>query len=101
MTGAVMHLAQVTRYDILYVVNKLVYVQARESSHGGGQASVYDLAWSTDFSVTCKQDGFGLAAFSDAIWGKHPDNVRSVSSYIVMLANALIRFKVARQGLTA
>ena len=34
ITGAVMYLVQVIRYDILYAV----HVQARESSHGGGQA---------------------------------------------------------------
>ena len=47
------------------------------------------------------QDGFRLAAFSDANWGNYPDNGRSTSAYIVMLANALISFKVGLQGLTA
>ena len=56
---------------------------------------------STDFSIACKQAGFRLAAFSDANWDNNPDKGRSMSSYIVMLANAPISFKVAVQGLTA
>ena len=59
------------------------------------------LAGSTDFSITYKQGGFRLTAFSDANWGNDPDNGRSTSSYIVMLANAPISFKMGLQGLTA
>ena len=59
------------------------------------------LAGSTDFSITYKQGGFRLAAFSGANWGNNPDNGRSTSSYIVMLANTPISFKVGLQGLTA
>ena len=59
------------------------------------------LAGPTEFSITYKQGGFRLAAFSDANWGNNFDNGRSTSSYIVMLANAPISFKVGLQGLTA
>ena len=45
--------------------------------------------------------GFKLTAFSDANWGNNPDNGKSMSSYIVMLANAPISFKVGLEGLTA
>ena len=50
------------------------------------------LAESTDFSVTYKQGGFRLVAFSDANWGNNPNKGRSTSSYIVMLVNAPISF---------
>ena len=59
------------------------------------------MAGFTDLSITYKQGSFTLAAFSDADWGKNLDHGRSTSSYIVMLVNAPISFKVALQGLTA
>ena len=59
------------------------------------------LARSTDFFNTYRQGGFKLAAFSDTNWGKNPDNGKSTSSYIVMLANGPISFWVGFQDLTA
>ena len=77
------------------------YVQAHEGPHGGAQESlVRDSIGSTDFSITYKQGSFRLSAFSDANWGSNPNNGRSTSSYIVMLANAPISFKVGLQRLT-
>ena len=59
------------------------------------------LVGSTDFFIAYKQGDFRVASFSDANWGNNPDNGWSTSSYIVMLANAPISFKVGLQGLTA
>ena len=59
------------------------------------------LVESTDFSIIYKQGGLRLAIFSDANWDNNPNNGRSTSSYIVMLANVPIKFKVGLQGLTA
>ena len=42
-----------------------------------------------------------MTAFSDANWGNNPDNGKSMSSYVVSLANAPVSFKVGLQGLTA
>ena len=53
-----------------------------------------------DFAITYKKDGFKLTAFSDANWGNNPDNGKSMSSYVVFLANAAVSFKVGLQGLT-
>ena len=58
------------------------------------------LAGSADFSITYKQGGFRLAVFSDSNWGISPINGRFTSSYIVMLSNAQISFKVGLQKLT-
>ena len=103
ITGAVMYLAQVTRYDILYAVNQLARAMSKPAKAHMRTAKhlLRYLAGSTDFSITYKQGSFRLAAFSDANWGNNPDNGRSTSSYIVMLANAPISFKVGLQGLTA
>ena len=58
------------------------------------------LVGSTDFFIAYKQGDFSVALFSDANWGNNPDNGWSTPSYIVMLANAPISFKVGLQGLT-
>ena len=54
-----------------------------------------------DFIITYKQRGFNLdlEAFSDADWGKNPDNAKSMSSYTVFLPNTPTSFKVGLQGL--
>ena len=59
------------------------------------------LVGSTNFFIAYKQGDFRVASFSDANWGNNPDNGWSTSSYIVMLANAPISFKMGLQGLTA
>ena len=103
VTGAVMYLAYVTRYDILYAVNQLTKAMSKPAkAHMGAAKHVLRyLAGSTDFSITYKKGDFRLAAFSHANWGNNPDNGRSTSQYIVMLSNAPISFKVGLQGLTA
>ena len=92
-----------TRYDILYAVNQLARAMSKPAkTHIGATKHLLRyLAGSTDFSITYKQGGFRVAACSDANCGNNPDNGRSTSSYIVMLANAQIGFKVGLQGLTA
>ena len=103
ITEAAMFLAQVTRYDILYAVNQLARAMSKPAKADMETAKhlLRYLAGSTDFSIIYKQGGFRLAAFSDANWGNNPDNGRSTSSYIMMLANALISSKAGLQGLTA
>ena len=58
------------------------------------------LARSADFSITYKQGGFRLAVFSDSNWVISSINGRFMSSYIVMLSNAQVSFKVGLQELT-
>jgi len=59
------------------------------------------LAGSTDFKIVCKKGGFKLTAFSDSNWANNPDNGKSTSCYIMMLARAPISFKSGLQSLTA
>ena len=59
------------------------------------------LAGSTGFSIIYKQGGFKLTTFSSANWGTNPDSGKSTSSYIIMLSNGPISFKVGIQELTA
>ena len=81
ITGAAMYLAQVCRYDILYTVNQLARVMSKPSKAHMGAAKhlLRYLAGSTDSSITFKQGGLKLTAFSDANWGANPDNGKSTS----------------------
>ena len=103
VTGAAMYLAQVCRYDILYTINQFASAISKPSKVHMGAAKhlLRYLAGSIDFSITYKQGGFKLTAFSDANWGVNPDHGKSTSSCIIMLSNGPISFKVGIQGLTA
>ena len=56
------------------------------------------LAGTVDFAITYKQGGFKLTAFSDANWGNNPDNGKSMSSYIVFLANSPVSSRWGCRG---
>ena len=98
-----MYLAQVSRYNILYAVNQLARTMSKPSkSHMGVAKHVLRyLAGSVNFPITYRRGGFKLTTCTDANWGGSPDNGKSTSSYIVMLANSPISFKVGLQSLTA
>ena len=103
IAGALMYLAQVSRYDILYAVYQLARVMSKPSkAHMGAAKHVLRyLAGSVNFPITYKRGGFKLTTYTDANRGGNPDNGKSTSSYIVMLANGPISFKVGLQSLTA
>ena len=103
ITGSVMYLGQVTRYEILYAVNQLARAISKPSKAHIAAAKhlLRYLAGTIDFAITYKQSGFKLTEFSDANWGNNPDNGKSMSSYIVFLATAPVSFKVGLQKLTA
>ena len=95
-----MYLGQVTRYD---AVNQLARAMSKPSKAHMAAAKhlLRYLAGTVDFAITYKQGGFKLTAFSDANWGNNPDNGKSMSSYIVFLANARGSVKIGMHGLTA
>ena len=80
-----MDLAQVYRYDILYTVNQLARAMSQpfKAHMGATKHLLRCLVGSIDFSITYKQGGFKLTAFSDTNWGANPDNGKSTSSYII------------------
>ena len=65
ITGVVIYLAQVTRYDVLYTVNQLARAMSKlaKAHMGAAKHLLCYLAGSTDFSITYKQGGFQLSAF--------------------------------------
>ena len=102
-TGSVMYLEQVSRDDILYVVNQLARTMFKPSKAHMVAAKhlLRYLAGTVDFAITYKQGGFKLTAFSDANGDNNAENGQSIFSYIAFLANAPVSFKVGLQGLTA
>ena len=95
-----MYLGQVTRYDILYAVNQLARAMSKPSKAHMAAAKhlLRYLAGTVDFAITYKQGGFKLTAFSDANWGNNPDNGKSMSSYIVFLANSPVSSRWGCRG---
>ena len=103
VTGSVMCLGQVTRYDIGYAVNQLARAMSKSSKAHMAAAKhlLRYLAGTRNFAITYKRGGFKLTAFSDANWSNSPDNRKSTSSYIAFLSDGPVSFKVGLQGLTA
>ena len=103
ITGSVMYLAQITRYDVMYAVYQLARAMSKPSKAHMGAAKqlLRYLAGTTDFSIVYKRGGFKLSAFSDANWGNNPDNGKSTSAYLVIMSKAPISFKSEIQILTA
>ncbi|CAM9119850.1 unnamed protein product [Ascophyllum nodosum] len=98
-----MYLAQVSRYEVLYAVNQLARIMSKTSKAHMGVAKhlLRYLAGSVSFPITYKRGGFKLTIYTDANWGGNPNNDKSTSSYIVMLAHGPISFKVGLQSLSA
>ncbi|CAB1113312.1 unnamed protein product [Ectocarpus sp. CCAP 1310/34] len=98
-----MYIAQVLRYDIMYATGHLARPMAKPSKVHTVTAkqTLRYLAGTIDFSITYKKGGFKLATFSDSNWANNPDNGKSTSSYLTMLANAPMSFRSGLQGLTA
>ena len=98
-----MYLAQVTRYDILFSVNQLARAMSKPSNARMGAVKhvLRYLAGTINFEITYKKGGFTPTAFWDANLGNNPDNGKSMSSYIVMMSNGPVSFKVGLQGITA
>ena len=98
-----MYMAHVLRYDIMYATGQLARPMAKPSKVHmvAAKHTLRYLAGTTDFSITYKKGGFKLATFSDSNWANNPDNGKSTSSYLTMLANAPMSFRSGLQSLTA
>ena len=66
VTGTMMYLAQLTRYDILYAANQLARAMPQPAKAHMGASK--HLVRYLDYSVPYKQGSFRLAAFADANW---------------------------------
>ena len=95
ITGSVMYLAQILRYDI----GQLARAMSRPAKVHMGAAKhlLRYLAGTTDFIIVYKKGGFKLTAFSDSNWGNNPDNGKSTSCYIMMLSRAPVSFNSSQE----
>ena len=84
ITDAVMYFAQVSRYDILYVINQLERAIYKPTKDRMGEVKhlLCYLAGHADISITYKKGRFRLVAFLEANLGNNPDSGRSTSSHI-------------------
>ena len=64
ITGSVMYLAQITRYDVMYAICQLARAMSKPSkAHMGAPKQLLRyLAGTTDFSIVYKRGGFKLSA---------------------------------------
>ena len=103
VVGSAMYLAQVSRYDILYGVNQLTRAMSNASkAHIGATQTPTPLPHRQHrFRHNIQARGFKLTVFSDANWGNNPDNGKSTLSYVMMMCNGPVSFKVGMQGIIA
>ena len=103
ITGSVMYLAQISRYDIVYSTSQLARAMSTSAKIHMGAAKhlLRYLSGTKDFSITYKKGGLRLTAFADSNKGKNLDGGNSMSSYIIMMAKAPVCFKSGLQSLTA
>jgi len=103
IVGCLMYIAQGLRYDLIYATGQLARPMSKPSKVHlvAAKHALRYLAGTTDFHITYKKEGFKLAAFSDSNWANNPDNGKSTSCYLMMLANAPVSFKSNLQSLTA
>ena len=94
ITGSVMCLAQILRYDIMHISGQLARAMLRPTKVHMGAAKhlLRYLAGTTDFTIVYKKRGFKLTAFSDSNLGNNPDNGKSTSCYIMMLSRACLLY---------
>ena len=103
IVGSLMYIAQVLRYDIRYATGQWARPMAKPSKvhMAAAKHTLRYLAGTTNFDITYKKGGLKLAIFSDSNWANNPDNGKSTSSYVTMLANAPMSFRSGLQGLTS
>ena len=94
ITGSVMYLSQIKRYDIMYSSGQLARAMSKPPKVHMGAAKhlLRYLGGTTNFTIVYNHGGFKLTAFSDSNWGNNPDNGISTSCYIMMLSRAPVSF---------
>lgn len=78
-----------------------VHMQPAKVHMGMAKHLLRYLAGRTAFSMTYERGGFTLTAFLDSYWGNHPDNGKSTTAYLIIMAKGLVSFKTGVQSLTA
>ena len=103
ITGSLRFLSQCTRYDITYAVNQLARAMSKPSKPHMAAAK-YLLRYvkgDMGLAITYKTGCFEMTGYCDASWKNNPDNGKSTSGYLFMLAGGPSSFKTALQNVTA
>ena len=98
-----MFLSQCTRYDITYSANQLARAMSKPSKVHRTAAKHFlrYLKGNMFLALTYRSECFKLEGFCDASWGNNPDNRKSTSGYLLMMAGGPLSFKTALQSVTA
>ena len=92
IVGCFMYITQGLRYDVIYAAGPRPMTKPSKVHLVAAKHALRYLAGTTDFHITYKKEGFKLAAFSDSNWANNPDNGKSTSCYLIMLANACLLY---------
>ena len=103
ITGSLMFLSQCTRYDITYSVNQLPRAMSKpyKLHITAAKHLLRYLEGSMSLALTYRTGCFKMEGFCDASWGNNPDNGKSTSGYLFMMAGGPLSFKGALQSVTA
>ena len=103
ITGSLMFLSQCTRYDITYAANQLARAMSKPSELHMTAAKhlLRYLKAGMGLAITDKTGCFEMTGYCDVSWGSNPDNGKSTSGYLFMLAGGPPSFKTALQNVTA
>ena len=103
ITESLMFLSQCTRYDITYAVNQLARAMSKPSKLHMTLAKhlLRYLKGDMGLAITYKAGCFEMTGYCDAGWGNNPDNGKSTSDYLFMLAGGPLSFTTALQHVTA
>lgn len=102
--GCLLYLAQVTRPDISFAVNKLSqYCNNPEKQHWLGVKRVMRyLQGSKDFALSfTKQESCEIIGFCDADWANDPVDRRSCTGYVFLYQNGSIAWNSCKQQTVA
>lgn len=103
ITGSLMLLSQCTRYYITNAVHQLARAMSKppELHMTAAKHLARYIKANMSLPLTYQTGCFQPRGFCDASWGNNPDNGKSTSGYLFMMAEWPLNFKTALQSVTA
>lgn len=101
LIGALLYISQRTRPDISFAVNKLSQFCAcyGEKQWIAAKRVLRYLKSTQSFGIVYERTGKSLIAFSDADWANDPRDRKSISGFVVFLANGPVSWSATKQNL--
>ena len=103
IAGSLVLLGQCKRYDITCTVNQLARAMSKPSKlyMTASKHLLRYLKGNMSLAIMYQTGCFQLTGFCDASWENNPDNGKSTSGYLFMMAGEPLSFKTALQSVTA